>query len=199
MRAAWSLAVALLVVATTARADPPVPAADACTPDAAKARQAVDVLKHYIEYVNTAELDRLDQADDISGLRETHRRGFNWIAALSCDAKALAGDEQKAAATLALSALDAAKRVNAALKIEDACEAADACMAGRVCEAIATRADLDAQIRRERANPGGVVNLKLLHDLGEQAQAADDVIAARKKRFATARKKPFSAAMCKAR
>jgi len=196
MRAAWCLAVALLV-ATTARAEPPGPATDACTPDAAKARQAGEVLRHYIEYVGTAELDRLDQAEDISGLRETHRRGVNWISALSCDAKALAGDERRAVAAVALSAIEAAKRVDAALKIEDSCEAADACMAARVCEAIATRTDIGAQIRRERANPGGVVNLKLLHDLGEQAQALDDLIAARKKRFVSARKKPFAASMCK--
>lgn len=198
MRAVWCLAVgvAVFVVAGSARAEPP---AEACTPDAAKARQAVDVLKHYIEYVKTAELDRLDQADDITGLRETHRRGINWIASLSCDAKALPDDERRAAAKEALEALESAKRVVAALKVEDACEATDACMATRVCEAIAARADVDAQIRRERANPGGVVNLKLLHDLGEQAQATDDVIAARKKRFAAARKKAFAAAMCKAR
>jgi hypothetical protein len=195
---AFALAVGLLLaLADTLPASAQAPsasaaAAPACVPNREHAKQAEEILGHYIEYVATAELERLDQADDIAGLRETHRRGVNWISSLLCDSKALDGSDRSAAISFAQSALDAAQRVEAALKVETECESTDKCMGGRVCEAVAHRDELRRQIAQERANPGGVVNLKLLHDLGEGVQGDEQLIAARKKRFLAARKKAFA-------
>ena len=62
-----------------------------------------------------------------------------------------------------------------------------------VCSAIAQRAQALKDIATEKANPGGVVDLKLLHSMGELVQGLDAVeIPARKAAYTAIAKRPFS-------
>ena len=62
----------------------------------------------------------------------------------------------------------------------------------QVCSAIAMRAQALKDIATEKANPGGVVDLKLLHSIGEQVQALDAIeIPGRKAAYQAVAKKPF--------
>jgi hypothetical protein len=84
---------------------------------------------------------------------------------------------------------------------EQACLASPKCQEGRaakpVCEAIELRNSLAVDMAKEKSNPSGYVNASYLNKLGRAIQDADTDIQERKQDFATAKKKPFSAAMCK--
>ena len=83
---------------------------------------------------------------------------------------------------------------------EQACRATPTCMAARVakeiCNDIATLKDVKRQIADEKANPGGVVDLELLHGLGERQQANEAAIRDEKAQYLKLAKKPFSEALC---
>lgn len=61
---------------------------------------------------------------------------------------------------------------------ETACRNTPDCLGGRAltvaCAWDATSVEIKKGIAKERANPGGVVDLRKLHDWGEQSQNADD-------------------------
>jgi hypothetical protein len=84
---------------------------------------------------------------------------------------------------------------------ETACRASRPCMATRAaaeaCARVAQRLALKAAIATERANPGGVVDLVKLHDLGQQVQLAEGSISDAKSRYAKLAGKPFVEALCK--
>ncbi|NOU27134.1 MAG: hypothetical protein HOO96_04425 [Polyangiaceae bacterium] len=94
-----------------------------------------------------------------------------------------------------------AQRTEDAIAEELKCRASDVCQAQRIadaaCAALADRRDAQQQIALERRSPGGVVNLQLLHDLGERVQADDATITTSKADYATLAKKPFTSALCK--
>lgn len=83
---------------------------------------------------------------------------------------------------------------------EKTCRVAPACMGARVaaplCAAIVGRRGALQDIARERANPAGVVNLSVLHDLGQQIQDDDATIADLKAKYTATTHKPFSEASC---
>lgn len=100
-------------------------------------------------------------------------------------------------------AQDAADTLESQVTHERDCRASDECMAGRVCDALFTKSQADAQVQglkdqiaTEKSNPAGVVDLVLLHNLGnglrqaqgEASAAAADVARARAQ-FATYRHK----------
>lgn len=59
------------------------------------------------------------------------------------------------------------------------------------------RRDVQKRINEERANPGGGVDLALLHDLGQRMQADDAAIAQEKVEYARLTKKAFAESSCK--
>jgi len=73
---------------------------------------------------------------------------------------------------------------------EERCRATPACMGARIAEQICPvldeRRETAAQISTEKRNPAGVVNLAVLHDLGQKLQYEDATIARLKAEFATA-------------
>lgn len=93
-----------------------------------------------------------------------------------------------------------AKAMEKAVSEEETCRATPACMgariAGQLCPILVDRRETAAQIAAERRNPGGVVNLATLHDLGEKLQYADAMVAKLKSEYATAAKKPFTEGAC---
>lgn len=64
------------------------------------------------------------------------------------------------------------------------------------CEAVSARADALEQIRIEKANPGGAVDLVRLHDLGEEVQAADAALKDNGAAYLKGVGRPFIAAIC---
>lgn len=79
---------------------------------------------------------------------------------------------------------------------EETCRGTDACVAARVCAVLADRDAVAKAIAKEKANPGGVVDLVLLHDLGRQLQDDNAAIPELKAQFQRARAKVFSERMC---
>jgi hypothetical protein len=102
-----------------------------------------------------------------------------------------------------------AARLDAEIDRTQTCVMTPGCMAARkaadvkevldpVCQLIAQRAKDVRDIARERANPSGVVDLHLLHQIGEEIQWIDnEEMPARKARYTAEAHKPFSAALCK--
>ena len=84
------------------------------------------------------------------------------------------------------------------LQTEAACRKSDSCLGNGVCLAIADKADAQKEMKRERANPSGVVDLVRLHDLGERMQADDEEIARRKGWYQQWRSKVFQAGLHRA-
>jgi hypothetical protein len=84
---------------------------------------------------------------------------------------------------------------------EEKCRQTPQCMGDRIalplCDAIADRRDAAQSIVKERSNPGGVVDLSALHDLGQRIQQDDAAIASLKRQYASAVHKSFSEASCK--
>ena len=72
-----------------------------------------------------------------------------------------------------------------------------AVLAQQICFAYAQGLQGRAEIRRERANPSGVVDLESLHDSGELVQNSDEQVAAGKAAYAKLTGRPFSTASCK--
>lgn len=83
---------------------------------------------------------------------------------------------------------------------EAKCRVTPACVGPRIaapiCGMIAQRRGALQDINTERANPGGVVDKKLLHDLGETVQDLDKQIASEKARYGKIVGKAFSDALC---
>ncbi len=97
--------------------------------------------------------------------------------------------------------LDAwAATVTKAIADEDACRATPSCMAPRIaaqlCSVLADRRDAREQIAAERRNPGGVVDLRFLHDMGQRVQGDDETIAGLRTKYAALTRQPFSETAC---
>jgi hypothetical protein len=92
-------------------------------------------------------------------------------------------------------------RIAALLDVERVCRASQSCLTGRwaskvradACVDIAGRNLAADEIRREKANPSGVVDLVKLHGLGQALQDADARIADAKKAYVAQMHKPFPA------
>jgi len=93
-------------------------------------------------------------------------------------------------------------QIDAMIAIETKCRASAPCMATRaaatICALAAERREAAQEIQTERRNPGGVVDLVRLHNLGETVQALDGRIATAKVDYTKAARKPFTASMCTA-
>jgi hypothetical protein len=93
------------------------------------------------------------------------------------------------------------KEIASLLAAETKCRATPSCMAGRmvegICDAIAARKALAYELARERANAAGVVNLRTLHDTGDEIAEADREIKESKAEYQKATKKMFSNSLCK--
>jgi hypothetical protein len=74
--------------------------------------------------------------------------------------------------------------------------ATDKADAATICGLMQELQAAQVRIAKEKANPGGVVDLNALHTDGQMVQAYTAIIASRKPLFARDRKKPFSPAMC---
>jgi hypothetical protein len=87
-----------------------------------------------------------------------------------------------------------------AVSDEVTCRTTPACMGDRIaaplCQAVANRQAALRDIAHERANPGGVVNLATLHDLGQTVQDNEATIADLKTKYAGVTHKPFNTATC---
>jgi hypothetical protein len=83
---------------------------------------------------------------------------------------------------------------------EKSCRITPACIGARIaaeiCADLKDRREVQKQINEEKANPGGVVDLELLHSLGERAQADDAAITSEKAQYAKTTHKPFTEALC---
>ena len=102
-----------------------------------------------------------------------------------------------------------AARLDAEIDRTQTCVLTPGCMAARaaadvkevlepVCALIAQRAKDVRDLAREKANPSGVVDLKLLHTIGEEIQWIDnEEMPARKARYTAEAHKPFNASLCK--
>lgn len=92
-------------------------------------------------------------------------------------------------------------RITKQIADEKSCRVTPACIgpriAAEICAGIQDRRDVQKQINEEKANPGGVVDLELLHSLGERAQADDALIASDKAQYAKVVRKPFGEALCR--
>jgi hypothetical protein len=90
--------------------------------------------------------------------------------------------------------------MESAIADEAKCRATPSCMGARiavnVCGWIASRKDALREIASEKANPGGVVDLVKLHDLGQSVQALDGRIGAGKADYVRATHKTFSETAC---
>jgi hypothetical protein len=90
--------------------------------------------------------------------------------------------------------------LDTAITQELACRASPECMAqrtaGQLCGVLAERRDAAHQIQVEKSNPGGVVDLETLHDLGQKIQFDDANAAQLRARYATLAHRPFSEAAC---
>lgn len=88
----------------------------------------------------------------------------------------------------------------AAIDEEIKCRASEECRARRIanqiCATMIDKKEAQQQIATERANPGGVVSLRTLHDLGERVQYDDASISSLKRDYASLAKKPFTEAAC---
>jgi len=84
---------------------------------------------------------------------------------------------------------------------EEQCRQTPQCMGDRIalplCDSIADRRDAAQSIAKERSNPGGVVDLSVLHDLGERIQQDNAAIADLKRQYAATTHRPFSEGSCK--
>jgi hypothetical protein len=91
------------------------------------------------------------------------------------------------AATLKAQADARAAAAQAATDAEAKCQASAACMSERArsvaCAIVRERATLVQQIARERANPSHVVNLTMLHNLGQELQSLDEQLPAAKAQY----------------
>jgi hypothetical protein len=82
------------------------------------------------------------------------------------------------------------------LTTEATCRASDGCIGEWVCLAIDDKRQAQKDMARERSNPSGVVDLRVLHELGERIQSDDQEIARRKGWFQQWRQKPFTERIC---
>ena len=98
--------------------------------------------------------------------------------------------------------------MQAAVVVEKACRVDKKCMAKRaaeeaeakfltdvvnpLCAADSSREEARAAIAREKANPGGVVDVTLLHDLGITIQNAEDEMKPLRPRYLAVRHHPFT-------
>lgn len=102
-----------------------------------------------------------------------------------------------------------AKRLAELVVKEKACRAAPRCVADRLaqqklkeltedmCSRLGTIQEMQEEIRTERANPSGVVNLKTLHDDGDTIQRYEYDLAPLKAEYTKIAHKQFSAASCR--
>ena len=104
---------------------------------------------------------------------------------------------------------DWANKLEQSVAEERKCRATPACMRQRkmdieraeaaevveqLCPIIADRREAFQQIAAEKQNPGGVVNLVTLHDLGERIQVDDSNIAKLKSQYTAVAHRPFNGA-----
>lgn len=90
--------------------------------------------------------------------------------------------------------------LDAAIAQELTCRASPDCMAQRVgakiCGVLADRREAVAAMSRERSNPGGVVDLVTLHDLGEKTQFDDATLGQLRANYTALAHRAFNDATC---
>lgn len=111
------------------------------------------------------------------------------IATLKCDEPALAGKELDGVRAFEARATAWVASEGAAL---DAEERARTEVVVPLCEATWMAAQMREAIAKERSNPGGVVDMKSLHDWGANLQDAQAQIALLKPRYLALRHHAFS-------
>jgi hypothetical protein len=83
---------------------------------------------------------------------------------------------------------------------EEKCRKTPKCMADRIavplCGTIADRRDATQQLAKEKGNPSGVVDLSVLHDLGQRIQEDNAAIADLKKQYASITHRAFNETLC---
>lgn len=87
-------------------------------------------------------------------------------------------------------------RWDVAIAAEKAVKATSDSQAAQVCEVMGDRDAVRHQIAIEKANPAGVVDLVLLHSLGQSLQALTLQADALQRVYVKDRKKPVTAAVC---
>ena len=65
-----------------------------------------------------------------------------------------------------------------------------------ICETLGDRRSMVRQLAVERSNPAGVVDLRLLHNLGERIQADDRLLAEHRAEYVAIMHKPFDESSC---
>lgn len=210
-RTALAASLLALFVALPASADDAPP--DAGTHDAAKACVPKPAKLDKLLPLMSAQADDVSKIDvptwtNLSHLRLAAQDMVDAADEIECHASAAEVSKRAGAIAVALRARDVGEQTIDAIGDEETCRASDACMAKRVCDATAVSDDakgtvlyFQQQIAAERSNPAGVVDLRVLHDLGAglqtaqaNAKAATDRTEAMKKWYAFARKKPFKGA-----
>lgn len=87
-----------------------------------------------------------------------------------------------------------------ALSSEEKCRSTPACVGARIainfCNDVHDRKVALQEIATEKANPGGVVDLRRLHSLGERIQADDAAIANERAAYLKSVKRPLTEAAC---
>jgi hypothetical protein len=91
-------------------------------------------------------------------------------------------------------------QINQAIKDEDACRKTPSCMTPRfvepLCQAISDRRSAGQSMARERSNPSGYVDRRVLYDLGQRIQGDDDTIQDLKAKYVALMHKAFNDAAC---
>jgi len=91
-------------------------------------------------------------------------------------------------------------QVARAIDDEEACRKTPSCMAPRlvepICEAISDRRFARKAITTERQNPAGVIDLRALHDFGQEIQNDDATIADLKTQYRALTHKSFNESRC---
>ena len=158
---------------------------------------AADIRKDVMRGIQAAKLDLSGGAfeEDTRRMLDGLKRKIDTVHCFEA-----APDQELDAAFIAFRS-----RVEGALVQERTCRASKECMLKReilnitleICEDVQDRNEAAAAMKAERANPSGVVDLALLHDLGARIQSDNVQIAQGKADYQRVAKKPFNEALCK--
>jgi hypothetical protein len=191
MRAVLLVMVVLILCAANARADP----SPGCTREPSL-EHAAKVDAYFRAHPRPDPAIDPAEVRDLAEIRTYIQRGRDALAAWRCDEPAMGSAQVKATEMMIPFYAAPLDQLEKATVEEAACRTTDACMAGRVCAYIADRAEALAVIAREKANPGGAVDLRLLHDQGRRVQDDEAAIARLKPQYRRARGKDFTEKQC---
>jgi len=187
-----TLAILALLQVPTARAEPDAGAPAASSPapeckvrDKASIAKARSILEQIVK-VAAGPMERKESLDTIKAVPSQLREG---LALVRCAEASLSDGElrdfQAFEARLAKAADELEARVAAETKARE-----DIVLP--LCQATWGVEQARAAIARERSNPGGVADLRVLHDAGEDVQRWQAEIAQQKPRYNAFRKHPFT-------